>query len=184
MVVPGKLAKVGLALATGMKAFLFFVSALAHTSEFQTTKINNKVFAVDHANIFLCLASNITALHSCRCGAHVSTWPIISIWICTYIVILKVMYFGRTMRKGVQVALVITLIVLMINATINLQLSNKQISLYALLVAIGIVGIFIWSFEAPNPIKGVLEFHEVFHILSLVYQAVETVLLVDAAINK
>lgn len=184
LLVPGKLAKMGVALGMSTKAFLFFVSAIGHTTEFQTIEIHDKVFAVDHANIFISMASDLTALHACRCNGQISLGPIIAAWMCAFLLTFKIFYVGRTMNKGVQVALVIIMIALMVNATANLNLSTRQMLLYALLIVIGRGGSFVWALESPNPIKGVLEHHEVLHILSLVFQAVKVVLWLDAATNK
>lgn len=182
--VPGKLAKMGVTLALGMKAFLFFVSAIGHTTEFQTMEIHDRVFAVDHANIFVSMVSDLTALHACRCDSQISLGPIIAAWMCAFLLALKILYVGRTMNKGVQVSLIIIMTAMMVNATANLNLSTKQLLLYLVLIVIGLGGSFVWALESPNPIKGVLEHHEVLHILSLVFLAVKLVLFLDAATNK
>lgn len=143
-------------------------------------EIHDKVFLLDHANIFLTLAADMTTVFMAKVDTNTyELWPILSVWLTSYAVVINFKVFGKTSNKMVFFALVCMMVVLLFNAALRLSLTPYQLLLGLFIAISGMTGATCWALESPNPFPAVLGHHEIHHICSLIAQGIHMYLLVD-----
>lgn len=179
VLLPTAQARAAVCLALLQKAFLYYISGLGHTTEFASKDLHDRVFTLDHSNIFLALAADLSSILFCQKTTVSHLWPLLLVWVGGFAVVANFMFLGKTSRKPVFYSLVCMMACLMLNVTARMTLSSSQIFKITMIAVFGMGGATCWALEAPNPIPGILGFHEIHHICSLTAHVLHMFLLVD-----
>ena len=148
-------------------ALCFGASALYHRPTWRP-RARSWLGRLDHAGIYLLIAGTYTPF-----GLIVMSpgWgiPVLSIvWGgCLIAILLKVFRPGLPKRASAAIAVALGWVAVVAFT----QLLKLPVAGLALLVAVGIsytLGAVAYALRRPNPIPGVLGYHEVFHLLTLV----------------
>lgn len=176
---PCPLVRSAVCLALLQKAFLYYVSGVLHTTEFVSKGLLDRAFTIDHANIFLTLATDATSIYMTKVGVSYSLWPIFTVWLASSAIAIRIKIYGFHTNKFLQFALIVLMVVLLFNAGLRVGPTLRQLSTGVLICLISLAGAICWTLEAPNPLPGILGYHEILHIASLVAHALHVALILD-----
>lgn len=182
---PNGLSRAAAGLSFTHKAFLYLTSAIAHTTEFVNLHLLDRVFQVDRANIFVAIAIDFTCIYTVKASVSVSPnysiWPEIALWLACGTVALICVLPKSLNDRLILMSLSVLQIFIMVVSIGTADFTQREIITILAIFIIGILGGICWVLEYPNPIPGIIENHELFHIATIIMHLIYIFLLFEVA---
>ncbi len=156
-------------LYTAALCTLFTVSATYHRVQWRSTTTRARMRRADHASIFILIAGTYTPIAIVALPEQLGTVILLYVWIGAAIGVLQSLLWIHA-PKAVVAVLAVALgwvLVAFWEECIAALLVREFVCMAVGGVAFTI-GAVMYALKRPNPLPGVLGYHEVFHALTLV----------------